>query len=669
MVSVVHGRYNLMTIFHYDNFPYEILENPPVINRKYRKQNYVNLISTFDIETTNLDDIKQAIMWHWQACVDGLVVTGREWWEFWEFLCQLDIVLPDNVVMPWYCHNLSFEFQHLRAIYDFQPEDVFCVSGRKVVKATIANRFEFRCSLFLTNMSLRQFCHVMRVENEKTEMNYNVQRFPWSDVSDAELEYCVNDVVGLWQALTKKFKIDNVDVGNVPMSATGYVRQDFKKAMNADKDAKRIVKDAAPDWETYIALRRCFRGGNTHSNRYYTSIVMDDVSSMDMASAYPAAVCNMPYPVTKFYRCGIKKIDKLDEDIPYLLHIKFTKIKLRNDLEGCPYLAIHKCQDTIGIINDNGRIIRADALTTYLTDIDLHIVQDMYVWDDAKIIEAWESEYGLLPKPMRETTMEYFRRKTLLKGATGEDAFLYDKAKAHLNSIYGMTATNPVRTSLIFNGADFSVVEEDPATILEEANTKAFSLYCWGVWTTCWCRYWLHRATTLAGNHFIYCDTDSVKYVGNVDFSQLNAEIQAISEARGSYAFDATGKKYYLNVFCPDAHYQKFCTLGAKKYAYVDDDGKFHITIAGVSKSGAEEMKTIDNFAEGFKFVQSAGMEAWYNDQKREEWQTITIDGHNITLTPNVYLCTGEYELGLTNEYKMLFNLSQDMLDRIRKTL
>lgn len=228
-----------------------------------------------------------------------------------------------------------------------------------------------------------------------------------------------------------------------------------------------------------------------------------------------------------------------------------------------------------------------------------------------------------------------------------------------------MCATNPVRTNLIFNGTDFSVKEQDEKAALAKANKNAFTVFAWGCWCTAWARFWLEKAIRLCGHNFVYCDTDSVKFVGSVDFTALNAEIQATSEKHGAYATDPSGITHYLGVYEHDATYKRFVTLGAKKYAYEDENGKLHITIAGVSKTGAEELGCLENFKEGFVFHESGGMEAYYNDAWGEP---LEIDGHVIEMPPNIYLEKGEYTLGLTADYKRLFYLTQEQFDKILKS-
>lgn len=651
-----------------DTFPYDILKyiRPARHNAgrpKYHVKKYADIIATFDIECTNLPEIKQTVMWHWQACVDGFVCVGRTWEEYQTFLAGIDENLDKDLCFVQYVHNLGYEFQFLRAIHDFTEEEVFCLTGRKVAKCEIGERFEYRCSYCLTNMSLREFLKKMGVEHQKLELEYNAIRYPWTPVTPEELDYCIADVLGLYEALRRMLKQDKQNVANVPLTSTGYVRQDFKKAMRKGGFIP-LVHDCAPSYDVYLMLRRAFRGGNTHANRCYTGIIMENVTSYDRNSSYPDVLVNMPYPVKPFERQRITTLEEVIDGYPYLLHVEFTDIRQRDPFYGCPYLSIHKCYDLRGLINDNGRVVKADHLSTYLTDIDLGILYQQYDWSSAKVLRAYRSDYGFLPAAMREVTMDYYQRKTQLKGVAGQEVY-YNKAKNKLNSVYGMCATNPVRTTVIFNGTDFEVKETDEREELEKANRKSFTVFAWGCWCTAWARYWMEKAIRLCGHNFIYCDTDSVKYVGSVDFTELNREIQANSERHGAYADDPAGNRHYLGVYEHDATYKRFVTLGAKKYAYEDEKG-LHITISGVSKSGAKEMGCLENFREGFVFKESAGLEAFYNDQWMEK--PLIIDGHELKVSPNIYLSAGQYRLGLTTDYKWLFHLTQEQFDKILKS-
>ena len=171
----------------------------------------------------------------------------------------------------------------------------------------------------------------------------------------------------------------------------------------------------------------------------------------------------------------------------------------------------------------------------------------------------------------------------------------------------------------------------------------------------------------------IYCDTDSIKYVGEVDFTQYNQERIDNSIKHGCYATDPSGITHYMGVFESEGESELFITQGAKKYAS-QNGSKVKLTCAGVSKKkGAEELMEaggIDKFRDGFTFFRSAGVEAIYND---EVDKTITIDHHRLRITRNVYFHDSVYTLGETYEYYILCtklqNVLQNAINRINLEL
>ncbi len=430
-----------------DTFPFDILQYVIPCRRANGRpssfsQKYADIICTFDIETTALDDIKQSIMYHWQACIDGLVCVGRTWEEYQIFLDQCDKYLPKGLTLIQWVHNLSYEFQFLRAVHDFQPDEVFCLTGRKIARCSIGKRFEYRCSFCLTNMSLREFLNKMKVEHKKTEMDYSIKRYSWTPISPQDLEYCIMDVLGLYEALKISFSADGLPLTEVPMTSTGYVRKRFKAEMRKG-GFMPLVHECAPDYEVYKMIRRAFRGGNTHANRYYTGVIMDNVSSWDRSSSYPDCLVNYPYPVKPFIKQRTTSIEDLLPGFPYLLEIEFTDLELRDPFIGCPYLPTHKCYNyedddgylfpLTGAINDNGRVISAvgRSFIHFCTNIDLDIIKQQYKWSSARIIKCYRSEYGMLPKALIDTTMSYYQDKTQLKGVEDQEV-LYVKSKALL---------------------------------------------------------------------------------------------------------------------------------------------------------------------------------------------------------------------------------------------
>ena len=233
------------------------------------------------------------------------------------------------------------------------------------------------------------------------------------------------------------------------------------------------------------------------------------------------------------------------------------------------------------------------------------------------------------------------------------------KSKNKINSVYGLSAQDPVKDSIIFNGIDFEVDEANTEETLEKRNRKAAMPYQWGVWVTAWARYELHRLINLLGKEFVYCDTDSVKFTGEIPWEEINAinkDYIRISEKIGSNAVDRKGNKHYMEVWEYEGTYRKFKTYGAKKYAYISDSGILSVTVAGVSKqSGADELQDIKNFSPGFRFRLAGGSELRYKDDIGLRWHK--VQNHLLYIGPNVSIVDSEYTLGLTHEYaELIFN-------------
>lgn len=668
-----------------DQFDFGMISQLKVQKRKRGNQGrrdssriYMDVISAFDIETTNDDRSLQAFMYIWQFQIGDQTVIGRTWDEFITFLEKIAAKLKKDQYLVIFVHNLSFEFQFLRGIYEFQKEEVFAIEPRKVLKCEMMNHFEFRCSYLQTNMSLAEFTHKMGVEAEKLsgeDFDYSKARYPWTELTENEILYCINDVKGLVQAMQVQMNLEHDSFYTLPLTSTGYVRRDVREAMRHYN--KRDLKEQLPDYEIFQILREAFRGGNTHSNRYYTDWIQNDVKSYDIASSYPNVQINCRYPMSPWLKEDCEKLT-LDDVIrrmirhgrACLMRVKIFNIRLRDPLWGAPYIPKAKCRNLKHEVNDNGRILSAEYLEISLTDIDLLIILDEYDADSIEFMDFYHSRYGMLPRQLRETVLTYFRQKTELKGVDGQELY-YMKAKNKLNSIYGMSVQSPVKQSIDFLD-DYIIRNDDEKELLDKSNKRAFQNYAWGVWTTAHARRELENAIKTVGNDFVYCDTDSVKYLGNHDrdFQKLNAVNRRRSKENGGYAVDPKGNEHYLGVFEFDGSYKRFVTMGAKKYAYEYPDGSIGLTVAGVGKKkGALELAAhggLEAFKEGFVFRDAGGTESIYNDSPVTGY--IEREGRKIWITSNVYIRESEYTLGVTAEYWKILNDARIWMDLFENT-
>lgn len=673
-----------MKTYTIENYPYTNFEHIPIQKRgrgnprSRKKTKYLNVIAAFDIETTNDLESQQSYMYIWQMQIGECTIIGRTWAEWLKFLNRLQEYMADNVYLVIFVHNLSFEFQFVKGIYPFDVEEVFAIEPRKVLKCSMFDHFEFRCSYLQTNMSLSAFTHKMGVESAKLsgiDFDYRKQRYPWTDLSDRELEYCKNDVKGLVEAMAVQMKLENDNLYTLPLTSTGYVRRDVKKAMRHYNN--EALKQQLPDYEVFKILREAFRGGNTHANRYYSDMIIDNVESYDRVSSYPDVQLNRKFPMSAWVRedpehltleTVQRKIDKHCRAA--LMRVALVNVDLQDLMCGCPYVPAAKCRNLLNAENDNGRVLSADYLEISLTDVDLKIILTQYKFDTITFLDFYHCRYAKLPKPMRDTVRQYFVDKTKLKNVEGQELY-YMKSKNKLNSIYGMSVQSPVKQSIDYINDDFKEREDPEPDLLEESNRKAFQNYAWGVWTTAWARWELQQAIDACGDQFLYCDTDSVKYIGTVDWTDYNKKHMMLSKENDACAADPSGAMHYLGVYEHDGDYKQFITMGAKKYAYQYPDGKLGITVAGVAKSkGAEELQAaggLKRFKEGFVFHQAGGTELVYNDiPYAADKPVITREGRQITITSNVLIKDSEYTLGVTGEYRRILDrakLWKDCMD------
>lgn len=670
---------------------------------KRTRPEYLDCTCAFDIESTNIQSIQQSVMYVWQFQIStDLTVFGRTWDEFIWMLQQILPVLQTNVWLVVYVHSLSYEFSFLKGIYDFREDEVFCLSRRKVLKCTMYDKIEFRCSYKLSNSSLKDFTRKYKVKHLKLlDFDYDVQRFPWTPLTIEELHYCQNDVLGLVEAVNALMLSEKDNLMTVPLTSTGYVRRECKKVM-ADGVGYRYAEPFYPDPLQYKLLRKAFRGGDTHCNRWYVDQTLEGeqaVHSWDRSSSYPDVLCNEIFPMTPFMQVlEPLTVDRL-ETLVYkrhralLMQVKLTNVKLKNRYWCDPYLTEDKSDCLVNAQIFNGRILSADSLITVITEIDYDILKQIYDFQ-IEVMIWYKATKKPLPDCFKNFIIGYYKKKTELKGLKGStpeeteyNERSYLRSKNFLNSIYGMTVQVVIREEVVYdkNDRDFHYKEVDENELFESSKSRYWLPYQWGVWCTAYSRQMLFRGLQLVSKNqdeddnsrfsdAVYWDTDSVKYIGNgADWTPFNQERIRKSTESGAYAADKYGTVHYMGVFeeeTPAAGYDKFRSCGAKKYAY-ELNGKLSVTIAGVNKKkGGKELAEkggIDALADGFEFTEAGGIAAVYNDKP-----VVTdyyIDRHWIKITSNVYLYQSTYTLGDMEFYKRILHISKIDLDRIERLL
>lgn len=647
--------------YQWNEFPFEILKKDIVKSGKHKM--YQRHPMTFDIETSKIptDDEGhyQAFMYIWQVCIEGNVVFGRRWEELQEFMKNVvnAYKLSEEERVVVYVHNLSFEFQFIQDYFKFV--DVFAMASRSILTAKTAH-LEFRCSYKLSNMSLAKF-----IENTPNtlhykgvdDLDYATVRTPDTPLTEVEYGYCFNDVKGLYECVMELLKEDNI--ATIPLTSTGYVRRDCRNAMNKNKNNRKMFLRSRLTLLQYKLLRECFRGGNTASDRYLTNLILKIVGSYDLSSSYPFQMIAREYPLGKWNYGVIPDIKTLEEyNSKYCTIARYTfkNIRLRDE-KPIPYIPQSKC---LALGDDreiyNGRILHADFLTISMTNIDYDIVKEQYEYDEIAVEEFHYSRKGLLPKELRDTIMYYFEKKSELKGDE-EHYYEYMKSKNKLNSIYGMTVTNILNTEIEYHDGEYTekkMTEEEMQEALDKyyKNHRSFLNYSWGVFVTAYARRELEDGLNIAGLDTIYCDTDSVKFIGNHDreFEEYNERLNKECEEKGIRNYtEVNGKRFYMGIFDKEKGYDEFITLGAKKYAFLQQ-GKLGITVSGLSKKkGAEELEKkggLRRFQRNEVFYNSGRTIAQYNSADVHD---ITVDGCTFSTASNLAIVDTTYTLGITD--------------------
>ena len=162
--------------------------------------------------------------------------------------------------------------------------------------------------------------------------------------------------------------------------------------------------------------------------------------------------------------------------------------------------------------------------------------------------------------------------------------------------------TDIVREEIIFKDQEWSTERPDADKEIEKYNNsrRRFLFYHWGVFCTAYARRNLWYGIGNFGEDYIYADTDSIKHINNQNHQTFIRQYNELCEWKLRRMCEHYNLKYEnvllpktikgvekpLGVWDHDAHYDKFKTLGAKRYM-VYEHGELNITASGVNKKFA----------------------------------------------------------------------------------
>lgn len=596
-----------------------------------KKVEYLNLEVAFDIEATSTyinPDEKFAFMYLWTIGFkdSNYIYHGRTWGEFQELIQALSkfFNLSPSKRLVIYVHNLGYEFQFMRKYFEW--EEVFSVELRKPIKAVTTSGIEFRCSYILSGFSLERLAKNLvshKVEKLVGDLDYSLVRHSETVLTLKEIDYAINDVVIVLNYITEQLEYYG-DMNRIPMTNTGRVRRFVRDRCyytnnNHKKSSKgkyqryrRLMEDLTLTPEVYKMLVRAFMGGFTHANANYSGKVLENVTSIDFNSSYPAVMLAEQFPMSKAIPTKLTKEKNFNyyrRRFNLLFNVRFKGLIAKIPQEN--YISESKCFQLEGALINNGRVQKADVLATTITEVDFEIIEQAYEWESAEISNLYRFYKGYLPYSIIQSIISLYEDKTVLKGVEGSEVE-YLLSKGMLNSVYGMCVTAIVRDEISYSD-DWDIQPPDVEQQIQDYNESRnrFLYYPWGIWVTAYARRNLWYGIISMGEDYVYSDTDSIKFLNYEKHKEFikrydNLQIEKLKKMCSLYRIDFErlkpktmgGVAKIPGVWDLDGHYKRFKTLGAKRYLVEHEgSGELELTVAGLSKAnGLEYMKKLANY-------------------------------------------------------------------------
>lgn len=586
--------------------------------RDNKRVEYYNVPAGFDIEVSSFyqgekkPENKRGMMYIWQFGIFNLVTTGRTWKEFEVLISMVQKILSlnENRRLVVYVHNLPYEFQFIRKHFDW--DEVFILTERKPVYATTGG-IEFRCSLKLAGgkalANVAKDLQKYKVEKAVGNLDYEQIRTPLTPLTEKELLYCENDIRVILCYIQEKIEQDG-DITKIPLTNTGYVRNYCRKECYSRwKPYRKVMESLTLEADEYSQLKRAFQGGFTHANAHYVGKVLDKVGSHDFTSSYPAVMVLEKFPMAKaeYISNGINESELMELLITRCCLFDIEIWGLMPKLFHEHPISRYKCPVCENAIVDNGRIVMAEHIITTITEQDFFVYTEFYTWDRIEIKNLRTYQKNYLPKNFVQSVLNLYEKKTVLKDVEGEEVN-YMISKNMINAAYGMMVTDPIRDELMYSDNTFYTIPKNIAEGIDKYNTniRRFLFYPWGVWVTAYARANLFSGIIEMGDDYIYSDTDSIKSMNTERhenyFNSYNAQILDKIELASQYhnldkslfaPYTKKGKQKIIGVWDDEGVYDKFKTLGAKRYLTMkgvqSTEPKYMITLAGSNKKKTME--------------------------------------------------------------------------------
>ena len=558
----------------------------------------------------------------------------------------------------------------------------------------------------------------------KLEYNYKKVRLPWDKLEQLDYDYNERDNVIVAKSLYKYMQDNKITFENIPLTFTSFVKRKRKEFIIEQYGKKAINKfyfdrnEQLQDFNFFELMLKTYQGGLTASNINETGKLIDKgVYSIDIKSSYPYQMCSRYFPfysakttetftgelANTFYKIGSYK------GFFGTFRFKNIRVKNRNYLLPISSSQLSKGYCSSDRVHFNGKLLSASEIIIPCNNIDIDTINLVYKYDEIECLEivATAKQRRLRQEEISFLLSAFHKKETI----TDKEDIEYSLSKVYINSMYGVKVTTPIKSSYSIEDGEINEVDYFKFNINERNEIYnnfidsqnnfcgTIDIFTDGCYITSYARYMLVSMMTKLVNegcNVVYSDTDSIKfYLNGVDeeyiINIINKENWlTVKRNKKNIRFKTFKEQFNIS----DKDFNKICnlgiweietvddndqpkplpyfiTFGAKKYGYIDNNGKVQTTVAGCNKKypsiAIHNLAKKENIplVEAFKIVFAPGTQfdtsasgrttAKIENRTREEMNHFTYKGRRINQYGGIIIEDTTYTLNVTiNDSKIL---------------
>ena len=392
-----------------------------------------------------------------------------------------------------------------------------------------------------------------------------------------------------------------------------FAPRKLKNFIRENKINLTIVKEYyIPDYKTWLDLKKAYAGGISYVNPFYKEVSIEEpLASLDRNSMYPAEMDTQPIPYGHFDR-----VDGRPDPDTYKVWIACARVSFK--IKNPEYLPCIQLKGTYGRewltsssdYREYGEINKWNEDILFFSSVDFETYQKSYDFT----VHEWIYYYGFknadnadghrfISKHYADKEEAGKNRGQIEKDLVNYEIFSQDddwirynneyaEAKVIMNSAYGKHGTKYNLLSKRTDWIDEHVIYTGEKEVFNKEPDDPSHYYIpYAVFVTSYARQELVRTWNSfvdAGAHPVYCDTDSIHYIG--DDSTIPESLYPAID------WEKTGR---LGLWKVEGHYSKGRYLRSKSYIEIELNGDIKVTCAGATPS-IKKLMNWDTFHVGF---------------------------------------------------------------------